>query len=281
MTEKTFEIELSRNNVTPAQFLAYIRSKVDNKGGRYVRSDLDLEYFKAGNDLNFNIHHKDPEVPSLLGVHEISVSRPYEMQTYIRYPNGACYNEICEFNFDDDKTGYGYYYLVNVNAIDDESFSCVAEDDTHTATADTTNTNNNEEENEMKNAEQKISKITAAIEAEKTVSAWAKGVKAYALEMLERVTDNIADGYIDESVFLDDSDLMKVLLNGARDWKEYSWGGCALIYDQSIAERLCSPSELKKVRNGERRPNSSEEWLDVQARALFQAAKMITKVNTI
>lgn len=42
-----------------------------------------------------------------------------------------------------------------------------------------------------------------------------------------------------------------------------------------IAELLCSPSELKRKKYGERRPNSREEWLDVQARALAQAAACI------
>lgn len=65
------------------------------------------------------------------------------------------------------------------------------------------------------------------------------------------------------------------MLNGAQDWEQYSWGGSALIYDCDIAERLCCPSELKKTRNGERRPNSREEWLDVQARALYQAASRV------
>ena len=50
-----------------------------------------------------------------------------------------------------------------------------------------------------------------------------------------------------------------------------------MIYDGDIAERLCCPSELKKTRNGERRPNSREEWLDVQARALRQASYMVRR----
>lgn len=101
-----FEIELTRHNVTPAQFLAYARSQVDKKGGKMMRGDLDLRYFKAGNDLNFDTTHD--------GIHEKSVSKPYEMQTFIKYEDGSIYNEICEFQFDDDKTGTGYYYLVNV-----------------------------------------------------------------------------------------------------------------------------------------------------------------------
>lgn len=54
-------------------------------------------------------------------------------------------------------------------------------------------------------------------------------------------------------------------------------GGCSLIYDSDIAERLCCPSELRKTHNGERRPNSKEEWLDTQARALTQAANRVCR----
>jgi hypothetical protein len=64
---------------------------------------------------------------------------------------------------------------------------------------------------------------------------------------------------------------MADLLNGASNWDQYSWGGCSLICDRDIAIRLCTPSELKKTRNGERRPNDREMWLDTQTRALRQA----------
>ena len=122
-----------------------------------------------------------------------------------------------------------------------------------------------------------IEKLYQSIENEKQRSAWDRGVNEYALEMVEQLGEQIRDGYFDE---LDLSDLKKVrtaLLNGAENWRQYSWGGCSLIYDSDIAERLCCPSELKKTRNGERRPNSREEWLDVQARALFQAANRICR----
>ena len=53
------------------------------------------------------------------------------------------------------------------------------------------------------------------------------------------------------------------------------------MYDGDIAAALCTPSELKKTRNGERRPNSREEWLDVQARALHQAfLRMYSAIRT-
>ena len=62
---------------------------------------------------------------------------------------------------------------------------------------------------------------------------------------------------------------------GADSWREYSYGGGALIYDGDIARKLCAPWELRRTRDGARRPNSRETWLDVQARALGQAASWI------
>ena len=69
--------------------------------------------------------------------------------------------------------------------------------------------------------------------------------------------------------------LLDALLNGADNWAQYSWGGCSFIYDGYIADRLCTPSEWKKTNGGLRRPNKNELWLDVQARALRQAAWML------
>lgn len=102
-------------------------------------------------------------------------------------------------------------------------------------------------------------------EKEKARSAWKKGVILYAIDIL----DSIDDEEITE----------KNLLNGADNWKQYSEGGCALIYDVDICHRLCTPSEIRKTRDGERRPNKQETWIDVQARALYQAARLIMKIN--
>lgn len=70
--------------------------------------------------------------------------------------------------------------------------------------------------------------------------------------------------------------------NGASDWNQYSWGGCSLIYNRDIAERVCNATELKRCtyRDGSLKdqPNGREAWLDVQARALFQAEQLIMRV---
>jgi len=122
-----------------------------------------------------------------------------------------------------------------------------------------------------------IEKLYQSIESEKQRSAWDKGVTKYALELVEQLGEQINGGYFEELDLTESKKVRAALLNGAANWSQYSWGGSALIYDGDIAERLCCSSELKKTRNGERRPNSREEWLDVQARALFQAANRVCR----
>ena len=124
-----------------------------------------------------------------------------------------------------------------------------------------------------------INDIREHIENDKTRnrSAWDRGVTAYAMDLLDQLQESVDYGDADFSRILEPRYLRGVLLNGAESWSQYSWGGCSLCYNGDIAKRLCTPSELKRTRNGERRPNSREEWLDTQARALFQAANRIVR----
>ena len=118
-------------------------------------------------------------------------------------------------------------------------------------------------------------RMTKELEARKDRSAWNKGVTLYAFELVEELKERAEyEGRNPEP----GKECREWMLNGAQDWNQYSWGGCSLIYDSDIAERLCCPSELKKTRNGERRPNSREEWLDTQARALYQAANRVSRL---
>ena len=100
-------------------------------------------------------------------------------------------------------------------------------------------------------------------------SAWSRAVHTHASELVEGLESS--DDLSNERL------LEKAMLNGAGDWQQYSEGGCALTYDADIAERLCSPSELKRTRNGERQPNARENWLECQARALAQAASLVRR----
>ena len=98
-------------------------------------------------------------------------------------------------------------------------------------------------------------------------SAWKRGVYAYAHELAKEAA-NCTWAKRPKTI-------EEALLNGATSWSVYSDGGNAFIYDADIAERLCSPSELRRSLDGERNPNRRERWLDVQARALDQAAQII------
>ena len=108
------------------------------------------------------------------------------------------------------------------------------------------------------------------------MSKWTDGVNEYAEELKEIFDDN----YGGDGLPMTEARL----LNGASDWREYSWGGLALIYDADIAERLATPSEIKRrtLKDGlSSWANSSEQWLDVQARALYQAAQQILDQRNI
>ncbi|MCQ2113311.1 MAG: hypothetical protein MJY95_08240 [Bacteroidaceae bacterium] len=117
-----------------------------------------------------------------------------------------------------------------------------------------------------------LADLRERVNEKKCISAWERGVKQYALDLIDDLL--IYDQYseYDYTGSKQDHDLM---LNGARNWKEYSYGGSSLIYDADIAERLCNPTELKRTNGGERNPNRRETWLDVQARALFQARMLL------
>ena len=119
----------------------------------------------------------------------------------------------------------------------------------------------------QKNREKVADYFASLIGLQKT--AWKCGVITYAQELAEE-----AAGY---TWLKTPKTIEEALLNGARSWHEYSYGGCSLIYDADIAERLCTPSELRRSLDGKRKPNRREIWLDVQARALSQAAIILIK----
>lgn len=106
-------------------------------------------------------------------------------------------------------------------------------------------------------------------------SAWNKGVTLYALDLLEDIQWYANDA---ERLPIDGAELEQWALNGASCWEQYSNGGCSLCYDGQIAERVCTPSELKRKHGGAYEPNSRETWLDVQARALHQACNRIRTI---
>lgn len=118
-----------------------------------------------------------------------------------------------------------------------------------------------------------ISELIKKVDDHKAVSAWDKGVKIYAYELLEELANEEP-----EYNYTGSPEDKAKLLNGAGDWKQYSYGGCSLIYNGDIAERLSTPSELKRKKGGELEPSSDELWIDVQARALRHAYSLINRL---
>ena len=109
-----------------------------------------------------------------------------------------------------------------------------------------------------------MQKIRERLAAFKARSAWDKGVKKIAKGLLDQYE---GQGPITE----------KGMLNGANDWEQYCYGGCAMIRDREIAEALCTPSELRRTDYGRRRPNPCETWMDVQVRAHIRAWALIKR----
>lgn len=113
-----------------------------------------------------------------------------------------------------------------------------------------------------------VKEVMDVLKGQTERSAWGKAVIIYARELIED--------------FKEDTPVTReLLLNGARDWNQYSWGGCSLAYNYDIAERLCSPSAFKKCNEGAWKPNRNEEWLDVQARALSQACGRVMRAVSV
>lgn len=102
-------------------------------------------------------------------------------------------------------------------------------------------------------------------------SAWRRAVNVYCHEMLYMYEEA-------PSAVLSSDTIMNVCLNGAKDWLDYSVSGTFLNTEEEIAERLCTPSELKRCRNskGDFYPRYDfAYWFGRQAAALSCAASRI------
>lgn len=119
-----YQIEMQRNNTTPAQFFATVKSECKKKG---IDFSIKLDEFKNPNHICSNRYYikGDKKICYNDGYRsewpvtnepcksEILVQSPYEYQTYILNFDGSVFNEICEFTFDSQQHGHGYYYQIN------------------------------------------------------------------------------------------------------------------------------------------------------------------------
>ena len=144
-----FEVEFSRTNVTVGQFLAYVRAQLKKRGlGEFIGS-LGYENFIGGNGIDAKVNHKEQNDTAYteLGIEYEEVrDLPYNKKSYQRTVNGVASNEIIEFEFDNEKSGRGYYYLVD--GVDEvESVESTTEAETETETDVESESVNNGENN--------------------------------------------------------------------------------------------------------------------------------------
>lgn len=105
----------------------------------------------------------------------------------------------------------------------------------------------------------KLENARQTLEARTDRSAWQRGVTAYALELLEELTESAANGYITADQLADRHEIREALLNGASDWNAYSWGGSSLIYNLVIEQPKPPQMPLEyKIKNSRFWPNSQK-----------------------
>lgn len=107
-------------------------------------------------------------------------------------------------------------------------------------------------------------------------SDWDYGVHHYAADMLIGYADRKGLCLWDEVARLGHV-TEEDLLEGAKDWNQYSHDGNTLIYSRDICMRLNGRPEQERTQDGKMPPNDHEDWFDVQARALQEAAELIIK----
>lgn len=117
--------------------------------------------------------------------------------------------------------------------------------------------------------------LTLAKVAERAeiTAGWYNGVADYALDLIDSLDEMNFDPSKDYTI----DELYKLMLNGANDWRQYSYGGSSLIYNDDIAKRLCTPSELERNHSSELPVAGYDSCLDMQAKALSQASGYVIR----
>lgn len=124
--KKLYELELTRHGVTPAQFLAYVRQMCKKHEIPFEMSARDFANGHSwGNDVYADTHYTGGTPETRPCFAETYKAKPYDHQTYFRGFDGSVYNEIIEFQFDDEKTGFGYFFTVSTEGETPEDAAAV------------------------------------------------------------------------------------------------------------------------------------------------------------
>ena len=98
-------------------------------------------------------------------------------------------------------------------------------------------------------------------------SQWERGVEFYSHFLAEELNDD----YLPEEIEIED--IFSILLNGAENWHQFAWGGCGLVYNESIANNLLTPSQRKRITQEDK--YRGYHLLDLETEALKQAAARV------
>lgn len=120
----------------------------------------------------------------------------------------------------------------------------------------------------MKATKANIETVRKAIEAINARSAWDRGVKAYALDILSEFDEwrEFSESQGVEAPELNE----RTALNGAKDWHQWAEGGCGLVYNYAIAERLYTPARVARLPKG-------FDYLAEETRAVKRAWRLISR----
>jgi len=114
MTHKLYEFETKRSNITPKQFWTHCAKAFEKKTGRNFEWLDSFEYWSNPTDNADNTwKHEDWDEPKT----EICRIKPFNIQLYLQ----GSYNFIMEFDFWDDKTGWGYCYAYEMTDKEDDT----------------------------------------------------------------------------------------------------------------------------------------------------------------
>lgn len=99
-----------------------------------------------------------------------------------------------------------------------------------------------------------------------------RGICEYAVDIINEMIEKI-DWEYQGLVTTDWDGLERLALIGAKNWEQYSWGGCSLVTNYDIAMRLYEGEHANKMI-----AEYSGEWLlNEQARGLRRAWNMICR----
>lgn len=101
-----YELERQRSNITPREFYWQCKTDLKHRFGRDLEDWID--YAEWCNPTYLEEYHRTEHETAEGTQTEIYKFQPYDVNMYLQ----GIYNFIMEFEFDTDKKGHGYMYVV-------------------------------------------------------------------------------------------------------------------------------------------------------------------------